>query len=230
MTEYLSKIRSSKKVNKVVFSISSFIFFFSILLLIFRAFNSPYPTLSLLTTFFYFTSQSNLLILLVTILYLLGHSKKNWFKNLSFISLVNIIITGLVFHIFLTPYIEHVTFTNQMLHTVTPIIYMIIYFIFLDFELPYKSVLITLIYPLIYMISVYLIIEPFFGNTLDLILPDFTGARYIYPFLDPRIYTNGFIGLLIFNLGLLAPLIIFLSLFIAYLKKLFDQNTHKNIS
>ena len=69
----------------------------------------------------------------------------------------------------------------------------------------------------------YTIIEPLFGNYIESIVTDFVSARYIYPFLDPRNYERETLGLISFNLGILAPLIALLSLLLSYLKTLFDH-------
>jgi hypothetical protein len=219
MINFIKKIRANTKITKLSTYFSLLVFIFGIVLLIFRALNGPTPNLSLLTTFFYFTSQSNILILVVTLLFVTGFSSKKWFKYLAYIALVNIFMTGIIFHIFLTPYMSIVTFTNQMLHTVNPILYFYIYYIIFKDHIQLKSIWVSLIYPLFYMIFVYIFIEPFFGDLLDQLLPNFTGARYVYPFLDPRIYDNGITGLLLFNLGFLAPTIFLFALLLAFLKR-----------
>jgi hypothetical protein len=218
MINHIKKIRANSKAIKIITYFSLAIFIFGIILLIYRALIGQNPGASLLTTFFYFTSQSNILILIVTLLFITGFSNRNWFKYLSYIALVNIFMTGIIFHIFITPYMTQVTFTNQMLHTVNPILYFYIYYVVFKDHILLKTVWVSLIYPLFYLVYVYLLIEPIYGDLLDLILPNFTGARYLYPFLDPRVYDNGLSGLLLFNLGFLAPSIFLFALLLAFVK------------
>jgi len=189
-----------------------------IIQLIGRALLGETPGPSLLITSIYFTTQSNILITLVVILFLLGYSKKSWFKNIAFIGLLNIVITGVIFHVLLTPYIASVSFMNHVLHTINPLLYSIFYFVILTDYIRLKKFWISLIYPLIYLSFVYLIVEPLFGDLFDLIMPDYEGARYVYPFLDPRLYSTGVRGLLIFNLGILAPLISLFAVLLIILK------------
>lgn len=189
-----------------------------ILQLLGRALLGGTPGPSLLITSIYFTTQSNILITLVVTLFLLGFSEKNWFKNIAFIALLNIVITGIIFHILLTPYMASVSFMNHVLHTINPILYSIFYFVIITNYIHLKKFWISLIYPLIYLSFVYMIVEPLFGDLFDLIMPDFEGARYVYPFLDPRLYSTGVRGLLLFNLGILAPLICILATLLIFLK------------
>ena len=51
---------------------------------------------------------------------------KQWFKYLSAIALVNITMTGLIYHVLLaTP---PIAFQSHLTHTVTPILYILFYF------------------------------------------------------------------------------------------------------
>ncbi|MBU1143570.1 MAG: hypothetical protein KKH92_08010 [Firmicutes bacterium] len=200
-----------------------------ILLLILRALFGDTPGPSLFITFLYFTSQSNILVTLIVLLFLLGYSSKKWFKYIAFIGLLNIVITGVIFHILITPYMSNVTFTNHILHTVNPLLYLIFYYVIVTDFVELKKFWISLIYPLVYLSSVYIIIEPMFGNMLDRLLPDFAGARYVYPFLDPRLYDNQIYGLLLFNLGILAPLICILAFLLILLKTKIERSLKLNI-
>jgi hypothetical protein len=183
-----------------------------------RALLGETPGPSLLITSIYFTTQSNVLITLIVILFILGYSNRKWFKYIAFIGLLNIVITGIIFHLLLTPYMESVSFMNHVLHTVNPILYFIFYFVIITNYIGLKKFWVSLIYPLIYLSFVYAIVEPLFGDTFDFIMPDYEGARYVYPFLDPRLYDTGVRGLLVFNLGILAPLICILAVFLIFLK------------
>ena len=193
-----------------------------IFLQLIRAFLYEEKAAALATTFVYFTTQSNLLIAITSSLFLLGFSQKKWFFNLSFITLVNISITGIIFHLLLTPYMAKVDILQHILHTSNPIFYILFFFIFIPQILPPKSFWIGLIYPLVYMVFVYIFFEPVLGNLLEIASPNFESARYVYPFLDPSQYDSGYAGLLLFNLGLIAPIILIYTFLLTLLKRKFE--------
>lgn len=175
-----------------------------------------------LVTHFYFTTQSNILLVIVSLLYLFKKKKGNGFTSLSFITLINISVTGIVFHTLLTPFMSNVSFLNHVLHTINPLLYIIFYFMVIEEHLPVSKFWISLIYPLIYMALVYLIIEPVFGDLMEELMTTFESARYVYPFLDPSQYERGIVGLILFNLGLLAPAMILLAFVLNLLKSRFE--------
>ncbi|MDO9629517.1 MAG: hypothetical protein Q7I99_06420 [Acholeplasmataceae bacterium] len=218
MSKWIRDLRDREKFSKwfPLFVLSWGII--GIILLIGRALFGQTPGPSLLITLFYFTSQSNTLITIIVLLFLLNFSKKSWYKYLAFIGLVNIVITGVIFHLLITPYMGNVSLINHVLHTINPLLYIAFYFIILNDYIEIKKFWVSLVYPLLYLSLVYIFIEPVLGDLLDRILPDFEGARYVYPFLDPRLYSTGVRGLLVFNLGILAPLICILSVFLIFLK------------
>jgi len=191
-------------------------------LLILRALMDVSPLPSLLSTFFYFTVQSNILITVVTFLYLKDYNQTKMFDALCYISAVNIFITSIVFHTLLIPYMSGVSFLNHITHTINPILYLGLFFLIMTPKIKLNTFWISLIYPLIYMGLIYLFIEPIFGNMLDLLMPNFIGARFVYPFLDPRTYPQGDPGLLIFNLLILAPLIAFSAFILLFFKQKFE--------
>jgi len=172
--------------------------------------------------YIYFTTQSNLLLIIVSALYLFKKETPKWLPNLAFIALINIFVTGVVFHILLTPYMSSVSFLNHMLHTINPILYILFYYLILPDHIEPKKFYISLIYPLIFMAFVYLFVEPIFGDLLDQLMPDYVGARFVYPFLDPKTYDSGVRGLAFFNLGILAPIIALTSYLMAFLKSKFE--------
>ena len=176
-----------------------------------------------LLTHFYFTTQSNILIVIVSLLFLFKQKRGLFFTSLSYITLINIFITGVVFHTLLVPYMESVTFLNHVLHTINPILYIIFYIFIIQEHLPAKKFYLSLIYPIVYMLLVYILIEPVFGNMMETNLDSFPSARYVYPFLDPGNYEKGVPGLLMFNLGILAPLISLISFGFCYLKSRFEK-------
>jgi hypothetical protein len=183
----------------------------------------PTATRTVLTTSFYFTTQSNLFITIVSLLYLLKQEIKPWFKYVAFIGLVNIFMTGIIFHILLTPFMGGVSFLNHILHTINPILYVLFYFFIFKDHITQRKLWIGILYPLIYVALVFILIEPMFGDLLDSQLPNFVGARYVYPFLDPREYDRGFLGVLLFNFGIITPIILGITSLLILMKSQFEK-------
>jgi hypothetical protein len=183
----------------------------------------PTATRTVLTTSFYFTTQSNLFITIVSLLYLLKQEIKPWFKYVAFIGLVNIFMTGIIFHILLTPFMGGVSFLNHILHTINPILYVLLYFFIFKDHITQRKLWIGILYPLIYVALVFILIEPMFGDLLDSQLPNFVGARYVYPFLDPREYDRGFLGVLLFNFGIITPIILGITSLLILMKSQFEK-------
>lgn len=226
---FISKLRINKN---FVSSFSIFVFLIAttgIGLLIGRIFIDDQVLSRFLVTIFYFTTQSNFLVFIIMLLFVFRRSNFSWFKALSFIGLIDITITGLVFHIFLTSYIANINFMQQLLHTITPLLYIAFYFIVLTDQLKLKDFWIALIHPLVFVVSVYTWIHPLFGEKIQSVMTDLQGASYVYPFLDPATYDNGITGLILFNFGLLTPLIILLTLGLIFIKSKFEHSiTVKN--
>ncbi len=189
-----------------------------IILLLGRALLSDNPGLYLLMTSFYYTAQSNIFITVILILFLLGFSEKKWFKDLSFIALVNIIMTGIIFHTLLKSNFANISFLRHVLHTINPILYFLFYFISVPGYVGFKKFWISLIYPILYFLYIHLFVEPLFGDLLDRLMVEYDDARYVYPFLDPGFYNNGYVGLFVFIFAILAPIICTLALSIDFLK------------
>jgi hypothetical protein len=199
---------------------------FGIILQIIRAANSPDFGEFLLVTSFYFTTQTNILLTVTSLFFIIKFHNKNWYKYLIFITLINVLITAIVFHVLLAPYMENVDLIQQVLHTINPLLFIIFYFVFYGQNIAIKKVWICLIYPLIYLLNVYLIIEPIFGNLMEFTMPNFNSARYVYPFLDPQTYTSQWLGLWLFILGIIAPFTVLISSVSIWLK----QKANKKIT
>ncbi len=216
--KFISKLRSNKN---FITSFSFFVFAIAALgvgLLIGRIFIDDNSFDRFLVTIFYFTTQSNFLIFIIMLFFLLKQNNKLWFKILSLIGLVDITITGLVFHIFLASYVTNINLMQHLLHTISPLLYIAFYFLIFDYKFKVKNFWIGLVHPLIFIISVYTWIHPFFGDRLAMILIDFQGAAYVYPFLDPATYAHGISGLILFNFGLMVPLVILITCGLIFLK------------
>ncbi len=220
----ITRVLRDRKSYRLIFPYLVLIFgLLGILMLYGDSLYDPTASRTVLTTSFYFTTQSNIIITVIALLYLLNQESKPWFKYLAFIALVNIFMTGIIFHILITPYMSGVSFLNHLLHTINPILYIAFYFLILKDFITQKKIWLGLIYPLIYVAFVFLLVEPIFGDLLDQQLPDFVGARYVYPFLDPREYEQGFRGLLLFNLGIVTPLIVAATSLMIFLKTQFEK-------
>ncbi len=214
----IKKIRDN---SSLVSSFSLFLFLVSLLavsLLLGRVFIDDHPLDRFLVTIFYFTTQSNVIIFLIMIFYLLKKTNKSWFKILAFIGLIDIVITGLFFHLFLASYMDSVGFMQQVLHTVVPLLYILFYFIIIEDAFKIKDIWISLIHPVIYVISIYTWIHPLFGQLISRVMVDLPGASYVYPFLDPATYEHSIVGLILFNFGILTPTILVISFLLIYMK------------
>lgn len=223
MIDYTRRIRNREIISKIFAYIVLFWGLAGVCLQTARSLLGVNPLAYTLITYFYFTTQSNILVIIVSLIFLFKEKKGKHFASLSFITLINISVTGIIFHTLLTPYMDEVTFLNHILHTIVPILYFIFYFISIKTYLPVHKFWVSLIYPLSYMIFVYMIVEPIFGNLMDSLMETFDNARYVYPFLDPNNYQNGVLGLLLFNLGLLAPIIALFSFVLCRMKYKFEQ-------
>lgn len=218
MIELTQRIRDRERATKIFAYIVLFWGLLGIGLQTARSLLGDNPLQYTLITHFYFTTQSNILVTLVAVLFLFKQKKGQGFAILAFISLVNISVTGIVFHLLLTPYMGSVSFLNHVLHTINPVIYLAFYYMIITQHLEVKKFWVSLIYPLLYIATVYVIIEPFFGDLMDQLMTTFESPRFVYPFLDPGNYERGVIGLILFNFGILTPLICLLSFLLNYLK------------
>lgn len=177
-----------------------------------RSLNSPYPKAYFFINYIYFTTQSNILILVLLILHFTRFKNRLIYDVFIHIGLLNILMTCIVFHLFLGPYME-VSIVQHLLHTVSPILYLFFYFFIYDNFFKIKHLATLFIYPILYASSVYFIIEPRIGNTLEMVQGDFQGARYIYPFFDPFYYNFKLIQMLLFFIFVfILVLLIFLIL------------------
>jgi len=173
-----------------------------------------------LTSSVYFTIQSNLLVLIVLILHIFNIKA----KKLSFITLVNIAMTSIVFHMMLTSFMGNINFTNHVLHTFTPLFYLLYYFIFYPFPIVTKQFWISLIYPLFYLLFVFLIVSPFMGEMMSIYVTRFEGSKYVYPFLNPNNYRQGLMSMLSFNLLIMMPAFAIISIIICFFKNRLERS------
>lgn len=177
-----------------------FIYSFKFVLLLFTFAFSMYGTFYSYVEFglgniHYFTNQSNLIVFLATFLMMFGWDKSVWFKKIALIALLDIILTGLVYNILLKDLVVDFTETQLFImlvtHTIVPLLYTVLYLVFVLDKPSYKDLYILMIHPGLYFIS---------AQVIGL----FT-HYYPYPFLNPN---QGVVMLLVVNLGILLPLLV----------------------
>ncbi len=153
----------------------------------------------------YFTNQSNLIVAITVLLFFVAKNNNKWFPYLAAIALVNITITGIIFHVMLaTP---PISFQSHLTHTLTPIFYVIFYFLCVKETIKIKQFWVLLIYPLLYVVF-FLITGPFTGF-------------YPYGFMD--VSENGLGNALQFIVLMMFPAIALLSFILIYLKNKIEK-------
>lgn len=154
----------------------------------------------------FYTNQSNLLVFLVTFMMVFGWDKSKFFKHIALIATLDIILTGLVYNILLTDLVVGFTETQLFLmhitHTIVPILYTLLYLVYVIDSPQFKTFYITLIHPFLYFV-VFQIIGAFNGN-------------YPYPFLNPN---QGLVPFLITNLVILLPGLFILTFILIWTKQ-----------
>lgn len=177
-----------------------FIYSFKFVLLLFTFAFSMYGTFYSYVEFglgniHYFTNQSNLIVFLATFFMMFGWDKSVWFKKIALIALLDIILTGLVYNILLKDLVVDFTETQLFImlvtHKIVPLLYTVLYLVFVLDKPSYKDLYILMIHPGLYFIS---------AQVIGL----FT-HYYPYPFLNPN---QGILMLLVVNLGILLPLLV----------------------
>lgn len=158
----------------------------------------------------YFTNQSNLLVFIVTFLMVFGWDKSKWFHKIALIALIDIVLTGIVYNLLLRElvvgYSEVQLFLMLVTHTIVPILYVILYFIFVLDRPQIQSIYWLLLHP-----GLYFMVFQITGI--------FT-QYYPYPFMDPN---QGIVSFLVTNLVVMLPLLVLFGLAFIKLKQyLFD--------
>lgn len=158
----------------------------------------------------YFTNQSNLLVFIVTFLMVFGWDKSKWFPKLALIALLDIVLTGIVYNLLLRELVvgfsEVQLFIMLVTHTIVPILYVILYFIFVLDRPKIQSIYWLMLHP-----GLYFMVFQITGI--------FT-QYYPYPFMDPN---QGLVSFLVTNLVIMLPLLVLFGLgFIKLKQYLFD--------
>ncbi len=154
----------------------------------------------------YFTNQSNLLVFMVSFLMVFGWDKTNWFKRIALIALLDIILTGLVYNILLRDLVagfsETKLFIMLVTHTFVPVLYTLLYLVYVLDKPPFKAIYLLLIHP-----GLYFIIFQITGLFTD---------YYPYPFLNPN---QGIGSFLVTNFIILLPALCLMGLGLIWLKQ-----------
>lgn len=158
----------------------------------------------------YFTNQSNLLVFIVTFLMVFGWDKSKWFPKIALIALLDIVLTGIVYNLLLRELVvgfsEVQLFLMLVTHTIVPILYVILYFIFVLDRPQIQSIYWLLLHP-----GLYFMVFQITGI--------FT-QYYPYPFMNPN---QGLGSFLVTNLVVMLPLLVLFGLgFIKFKQYLFD--------
>ncbi len=188
----------------------------------FRSLYSPYPKAYFFINYIYFTTQSNILVLILLILHFTRFRNTRLFHIFTHIALMNILMTGVIFHLFLGPYME-LTIVQHLLHTATPLSYLFYYFFIYDRYFTVKYLETLLIYPTVYTILVYTVIEPLVGDTLELVQGDFQGSRFIYPFFDPYYYDFNWFKIILFFLVIVVFVIVVMMILTQPIKRYIER-------
>ena len=147
----------------------------------------------------YFTIQSNILVILVCLLYLFQIEFKGS-KYLYHATLLSILVTSIVFHTMLTGY--GLTLKNHLTHTFAPFMYSVFYVLFVHKSVSFKLFWTTLIHPL-----GYFIIFMIYGALTQF---------YPYPFMDVELIGWG--NVLRISLLILFPAMIVGAMLLTLLK------------
>lgn len=164
-----------------------------------------------ITNQWYFSNQSNTLVVMTTVLFWSRFERRPWFKYLSSIVLVNIIITATGFHFILAP--DNVDFYGHLSHTIVPILYVVFYFIAVRNPIKLSMFWVNIMYPMVYLVLV-------------LILGTFPLGEYPYGFLD--VEANGLSNVLRFTVLFMLPGYTFIAFLMTYLKTLFEKKLVSN--
>lgn len=169
------------------------------------------PTfLESLENFKYFTNISNLLIMVIFGLFLVGLKDKPWFKYLALIGLVNILMTGIIFHLLVNGISNFTTISvdSHIKHTVNPIIYPVFYYLLVTPGVKLKEFWVSLVFPLIYFVFFMI-----FGQQIE---PP-------YKFMNPYAEGNTMVSVLVFCLLVLLPVIALFTVGLVSLKSVVEK-------
>ena len=197
--------RSNSQLQRVASSLVLLVAWTGIVMLVLRAFESPSAIDGLVSTLFYYTTQSNIIVAVLMALAFTKFKHTKLFASFAFIAFFDISVTAIVFHALIGPYMETVGFMQHVLHTFTPLLFVLWYLFDFKHIPTVRSSMTALIHPVIFMVFVFAVVVPFFSDLMIRASDGFAGAEYLYPFLNPASYPSGVTGMVLFNLLVLAP-------------------------
>ncbi|CAP18304.1 conserved hypothetical protein [Candidatus Phytoplasma mali] len=118
-----------------------------------------YPFDTPISLIWFFTKQSNILIFIIYLLYFFKTKNYDWYIYLVFIGLIDIMMTGMIYHFIINKGSSFVkfyhhpnlkNFLSQLEHTINPIFFLFFYFVYTKKTISYKNIWIALIHPSIY--------------------------------------------------------------------------------
>lgn len=225
--DVFNKLRNHAYIKNAIFVVTFMVSGYGIFLMFYRAFQGSDIPDRILATIFYFTSQSNLLVFIVLLLYVMKMNENRWYHVLSFIALFDIIITGLVFNTLLRTGMSELTFLQDVLHTIVPVFYTIFFFTNISYQPKKYDYFYTWIHLSLYLLLVYLVIHPFYADIMSLIFPEVTDYTYVYPFLNPANYPFGIVGLSVAMFIVVAPLMTSIAYILKRLKSMIEASNDK---
>jgi len=154
----------------------------------------------------YFTNQSIFLLAFTMTVYFSQFKSVTGFHFLATLTLVDLILTGSVFH-FILEVDRPISFQDHLSHTILPIFYFFFYYT-MNIQFKLNRFYLLLVHPIVYFM-VYLITGPFTGF-------------YPYDFMDVSI--NGWGSVLRFTLLFMLPGYSLLSFIVIYLNERLLKN------
>jgi len=203
----INKIRNNRNLKTLIFGLA---FSFSVIAMFNLVDNGSF--VSLLERLRMFTNISNVIIFVVLVLYAFKLDDKWWFKYVAVIGLVSILMTGIIFHLFVSD--GNVDLKGHVVHTINPIMYPVFYYLLITPSIKLKYFWVTLLLPLLYFV-VILALGP-------------VTNWYPYDFMNPTLPNKDLLGVLIFCIGILLPVISLLTLLLIYLKSLLENKVKTN--
>lgn len=204
-TNKIGALRNNPKMRKVIAGV---IFAFALYSVVKMFFEPSF--MDALANFKYFTNISNLLIMIVLGLYLFDFHERPWFKYIALIALVNILMTGIIYHLLVNGVSQfgQVSFDGHIKHTVNPILYPVFFYLLVTPSIKLSKFWVTMIFPLAYFL--------FFVAFGQFIEPP-------YNFMNPYATGNTLISVLTFCLLVLLPVIALFTLGLMALKQLEEK-------
>lgn len=197
------------------------LFLTTVILIIIRISGFENPGSGALMMVTYFTIHSNIFVFISTILILLKKQSKT-IDRFIYITAIDIAITCIIYFVILLPIMIEVTAIQILTHGIIPPLFLLYYYVSHRTSVTQKSMLIALIHPFVYVLFVYLVVQPLYGDYLFSLYPNEIDS-YVYPFLNPNYFDYGFLGVMTTNLLILMPFVLIISFVILRTKVKIDS-------